>query len=732
MDRSLLIAVRFHEGRYHGQEDRFNGSDGWPPSPARLYQALLAGAALGAQLAAVDESALRWLEHLPPPRVAAMPARRGRAVKLFVPNNDLDSVGGDAVRVSEIRVQKVWRPCFFDADEPLLYVWRFADGSEDAARICVMARRLYQLGRGIDMAWADGRILELDKADALLESHPGTLRLPGGLGSTPTPCSGTLDSLVTRYERKRRRLVTHGSGRTHGQLFTQPPKAVFCHTGFDTPPRLLYFELRGTEGEFAPRPLVSAAQLTTGLRNAAARRLQQSFPAQSALFERLIIGRGAGPRDLAQRLRLIPVPSIGAQHTDPAIRRLVVEIPAECPLRMDDLRWAFSRLQPCDPRTGKIWPGSLLSTSDSRMANRFNRPARAFRSITAVVLSGATRRRIEAGGKKGADERSSEERRARGAAVQALRHARILAKPTEIHVQREPFQSRGVRAELFADGSRFSKHSLWHVSLRFREVITGPLVLGDGRFYGLGLMEPVASHADVVAYYLRAGRRAGSADRLSLIHSLRRALMSLASDDSGHVDRLFSGHGPDGRSDRTRHHAHVFLAADGGGDGDDDAIARLIVATPWAADRRTKPRRGDRRLFERVTGQLADLRAGRLGRFSGLAAEAVEDGDPLLRAARSWFSATSYVATRNLKKHHDPTAAIEADVTVECHRRGLPTPAAIDVRHVEAGPHGGRPSAKLRLSFASVVHGPILLGRDSHLGGGLFHAVDADPKRPAG
>ena len=125
MARSLLISVRFHEGRYHGQEDRFYGTDGWPPSPARLYQALLAGAVRGAHLAAADESALRWLEHLPPPRIAAPAARCGRPVKLFVPNNDLDSVGGDPARVSEVRVPKAWRPCFFDPDEVLLYLWRF-------------------------------------------------------------------------------------------------------------------------------------------------------------------------------------------------------------------------------------------------------------------------------------------------------------------------------------------------------------------------------------------------------------------------------------------------------------------------------------------------------------------------------------------------------------------------------------------------------------------------------
>ena len=37
MERALLVAIRFHEGRYHG-------AGGWPPAPARLFQALMAGA----------------------------------------------------------------------------------------------------------------------------------------------------------------------------------------------------------------------------------------------------------------------------------------------------------------------------------------------------------------------------------------------------------------------------------------------------------------------------------------------------------------------------------------------------------------------------------------------------------------------------------------------------------------------------------------------------------------
>ena len=382
MPQSLLIAVRFHEGRYHGQADRFGDEDGWPPSPGRLFQALVAGAARGATIRAEDRRALEWLERLDPPRIAAPAIRRGRAVRRFVPNNDLDSVGGDPARVGEIRVGKQWRPCFFDPEAPVLYVWNIGSDAAQAARICSIATRLYQLGRGIDMAWASGQVLDEDEADAALASHPGVLRTPGGAGMTATPRPGTLASLADRYQRTRERLTTMGTGRKSRQLFTQPPKASFAHTGYDAPARCLHFELRTSGGSFAPQALASAAPLLTGLRDAAARRLQDALPENAELFERLIVGRGAGPRDLAQRIRLVPVPSIGTEHTDPSIRRIMVEVPADCPIRMDDLSWAFAGLPACDPQTGESWNGHLVSTEDARMARRFSGPARVFRSIT--------------------------------------------------------------------------------------------------------------------------------------------------------------------------------------------------------------------------------------------------------------------------------------------------------------------------------------------------------------
>lgn len=727
MPRSLVIAIHFHDGRYHGEEDRFEDAKGWPPSPARLFQALVASAAGGGLLEAQHEEALGWLECLPPPRIAAPPAHRGRPLKLFVPNNDLDSVGGDPAKVSKIRVGKGWRPCFFDPSKPILYVWDFESGESFATCVCAIAERLCQLGRGIDMAWAQGQVVDAERAQSMLDGHPGALRIPGGVGKVPTPHPGTLQSLLERHRRSRSRLRTEGIGRKQRQLFSQPPPASFARIGYDTPIRRLHFELRGDKGGFAPQPLDSAFLLITSLRDAAADRLANSMPDETtALIERFVVGRNAGAADISRRIRILPIPSIGAEYTDPSIRRIVVEVPAECPLRLDDLKWAFAGMNTLDPQASDASEsrGSLVSTEDSRMADRFSRPACGFQTMTPVALMSAQRRRIGEAGEKSADERQDEERRAAGAVIQALRHVGLRAKPSHIRVQREPFQKRGALAESFAKGSRFSKHALWHVALRFRDPIQGPLVIGDGRFCGLGLMVPIDQPQGILAFYL--GRSHPQRDWPVLIRALRRALMSLAADDGGRVERLFSGHEPDGRADGAGHHAHVFLAADATPTAG-EAHTRLIVAAPWAADRNAKQRRHEHIEFGNVVRQLRDLRAGSLGRFTGLVCQPVEDNDPLVGPARVWIGQTPYVATHHMKKGSDPVEVVEYDVVKECKRRGFPKPSEVEVQSVNVGPRGGRPTAMVKLRFAVAERGPILLGRTCHEGGGLFHAVTSTP-----
>jgi CRISPR-associated protein Csb2 len=97
--------------------------------------------------------------------------------------------------------------------------------------------------------------------------------------------------------------------------------------------------------------------------------------------------------------------------------------------------------------------------------------------------------------------------------------------------------------------------------------------------------------------------------------------------------------------------------------------------------------------------------------------------DPIFGPARTWESRAVYRPTRHASRGKDPAAAVVQDVITECERRGLPRPEA-ELLELNAGPNGGGISARLRLRFAVAVEGPIMLGCDSHRGGGLFAAVD--------
>lgn len=720
MADGLLLSVRFLDGRYHGSGD-------WPPAPARLFQALVAGAARGRAVPDEARAALAWLETLPPPAIAVPAARAARSFTTYVPNNDIDAVGGDPARVGEIKAAKAIRPMLFDEAVALDYLWRFEPGAvaaRQAAAICALACGLYQLGRGVDPAWAQAQVVEWAATDGALAAGGRAVHRPAGTGEgrpLACPVPGTLGSLEARFAAGRTRFSTTGGNRRRQWLFTQPPKARFAIVAYDSPPRRLLFELRagGDDDVFMPWPLAGAARLCERVRDLAAGRLARALPARAAVIDRLLLGRAAGPADLARRIRLVALPSIGHRHADRAIRRLLVEIPADCPLPADDVAWAFAglALDEADPETGEIGHAGarLTRIDDPRPFAQYRigaGTATVWRSVTPLALPAAGR-----GGRSGAA-RAARQGQAVAAVARALRHAGIDRPATAIRVQREPFDRRGRPADAFAAGTRFAPDRLWHVEIAFAGPLPGPLILGDGRYLGLGLMAPHdTARPDAVALALGPDVAIDMAEAPAFLQAARRALMALARDEGGGVPRLFSGHESDGAKAQSGRHEHVFLAADG-----NRRIHRLIVAAPWAADRTAGATPEQRALFARVVAELRRLRAGRLGLLDLGTAAALGDADPLIGPALTWETRTPYHPPRHPRRAKDAASAIVAALQSECAARGLPRPE-VDILDLATGPRGGNLAARLRLRFAVAVAGPLMLGRDSHRGGGLFAAV---------
>ena len=729
MQRALLVTVRLHEGRYHGLDDRYAAE--WPPAPARLFQALLAGASRGAAVPAAVQAALDWLQTLPPPVIAAPRGTPGQAHIRYVPNNDLDAeLPGKRYEdaVAKTRVGKRIRPTLFDAAAPILYCWPVSGDANGHARgLRAVADDLYQLGRGVDMAWAEAELVDVDEAERRILAHAGIVYRPtegadaGHHLLCPQP--GLRQSLTARFEGLRLRFRAAGTARKPIRTFVQPPKPRLQRVAYGAEPRRFTFELRKPDSRagYADWRLDGAAELVQGARDQAAERLRAAVPDLADSVERYLIGRGAGDADKASRARIVPIPSVGHEHVDRSIRRLQVRVPQTCPLAAEDVAWAFSQVVWSDEDGAIV--RELHRVEDDRMAARFEGRGRRWRSVTPLALPTAGRRRIgpdrRAAEAKGGAERRAEEALAVAAVHQALRHAGVSVPVAGVGVQREPFDRQGSRAEQFAPGTRFAKETLWHASITFADRVKGPLLLGDGRFIGLGLMGPADEQARGVIGFAIVDGLADGAKPSVVARAARRAMMARVQGGmrrGATLPSYVSGHLPDGSPVRGGTHRHVAVVAD-------LPRRRLLYVAPSELQRN-----GIRWLdIAADHGRMADaiegmdvLRAGPAGRLTLVPVVVGPGSDPLFTPARVWESVTTYDVTRH---YRGPSAedALALDVAAELQRCGWPRlrRESIEVLAVRRGPRGGL-SGRLRLTFRTAEAGPLLIGRTAHKGGGLF------------
>lgn len=731
MRHALVIVVHLHDSRYHGLPE-------WPPSPFRLFQALVAGAAVGDSIPETAVETLEWLEGCEPPLIAAPSAKRGQRLKLYMPNNDLDAVGRDPRRIGEIRkATKFVRPRLFEADYPFVYAWVLGGNHERHSRAtCALAERLYQFGRGADMAWATAGVLSEAELEAQLSTFMGRVFRPSEGNSTfPLQCPerGSLKSLIARHQAARQRFKTEWQGRATRQLFSTTPAPRFSRVAYNAPRSPRLYELRSDHNaSLASWPLARPSQLVEWLRDAAVARLERNLLIQGGEIEGCLVGRKADGSNAAlpsSRVRIIPLPSIGHHHVDRSIRRVLIEMPSGGSISEADLHWAFSGMDVADPATGEMLGVTLTRSEDETMLAHYGATEgagdRVWRTVTPVALPRPAQRRRIAPGRhaaeaKGGGERRGEHARAAAAVVQALRHSEIRSFAESIRVQREPFEAHGERAELFAHGTRFAKERLWHVEIIFRTPIRGPLIIGDGRFLGLGLMAPHKRAPIGFAFAIENGLVHGS-QPIEIAQALRRAVMARVQETIGRRGPLppfFTGHTSDGSPARTEHDPHLAFVFDPAG-------ARLLIVAPHCLERRDPGTRERAQLaiLDEAMAHFHDLRAGAAGRLTLHAIPIDLDADCLFAPARTWQTVTDYQVTRHAKDV-GAAKALVADLIAECRRRGLPDAHVTPLE--TRGIAGVGLIGKARLAFAVAVRGPLILGRSRHLGGGLFAASAAE------
>jgi CRISPR-associated protein Csb2 len=449
-----------------------------------------------------------------------------------------------------------------------------------------------------------------------------------------------------------------------------------------------------------------------------------------AELERHFIGRkadGSNSAPIEARVRIIAIPSIGTRFADRGIRRLLVEVPSACTMQASDVRWAFSGAEIVDARTGEV--AILAPCEDASMLRHYavGEAARVFRTVTPIVLSDRIIQRRP--GEDGAE--SAERRRfhkaalgsakqeelsvAAGAIAEAMRHAGLRTRIEAVRLQREPFDAAGERAESFAKNTRFAPTRLWHVELVLEQAVKGPLLLGDGRFLGLGIMAPVQHYVQGLhEFEIVEGLNEWSA-AADVTRALRRAVMARVQAEIGtgrELGTFFTGHAQGGaiaRGDRDAHLAFAF----------DPTSGRLFIISPHLLERRTESRTDveNLRILAQALEGFDELVAGRAGRLTLRRLHSDPNQHALLSQGCSWVSVTPYVVTRHARGHSAAEAAA-ADVRSECHRVGLPTPD-VEVQNTWGEPGRGLTSY-VQLTFPVGISGPLILGRDRYFGGGLF------------
>lgn len=468
---AVHIAVTFLTARYHGGE--------WPPSPLRLFQAMLAGVMTGGnrEYRTVAGEAFAWLERQKAPLVVAEEAVPLQAYRISAPNNDFDIAAkawnsGKEYDTAKLRTMKTVKPHGLEREHNHVhYVWT-VEGEPEARVMSGLrgaAQRMHTLGWGIDMAYADADVIGDDAVEALA----GTRWIPADRGgsSLAVPVPGTLDDLEATYERFTRRASGKGvdpntrPSTYRFQAYRRGESLERPHADFS----LRLGEEAGRPPEWHETMIVSA-----WMRHAAGNAMEEEGedPAWIHSYVMGHVEKGAE----GQRLSYVPLPSIGHAHADGRVRRVMILEPAgadgrtagllRVKLEGAQLHEAGVYLEPSEDRD-TVWPFYLGRSSGAEQ----------WHTVTPVILHGHNT-------EKGQLSLRKTER----LLVQAVRAAgypdELIA---EMSFQPAPYWGGTEGAARIRVPKHLDGWPRYHVALRFSKRVKGPVVVGIGRHYGIGL-----------------------------------------------------------------------------------------------------------------------------------------------------------------------------------------------------------------------------------------------------
>jgi CRISPR-associated protein Csb2 len=471
----------------------------WPPHPDRLFQALVA--AWGRDEIPNDEerAALEWLEALPIEAlvISAPKAYRRDVATVFVPPNDPRTSGksGDKLPrdlTAAIRVlpeaRKNRQPRAFPAvvpaaDPPLVrYVWRNIDGiSRHRDALARLAAEVTYVGHSHSLV----RVAVVDCGDSsAMADAVWTGQQPLALR---VPHKDRLRHLSQQYERSKTgpRIVRPNPSLAIKRFEPQSgPKPAF--TLFDSQNVIVLAD----DGGFVPA-LVAFPLVAKRLRDALLKLASQSTPIPA-----LLSGHDLDRRPTAEpHLAIMPLADVGWKHSQGRLMGLALAWPRQ--VAEADRRAAlkaiaaFLHSETVDAgllHFGRDGSWKLVLAPDAERASlRFERYARVAARWGTVLPMVLDRHPKD---KPGEDLATII---ATGCVNCGLPPDAVEGVEIEIH-KHSPLRSAPSAPEVeqgLAADSPYRGRPLRHLVLTFARPIRGPLIIGAGRYRGLGLCLPL-------------------------------------------------------------------------------------------------------------------------------------------------------------------------------------------------------------------------------------------------
>jgi CRISPR-associated protein Csb2 len=406
------------------------------------------------------------------------------AYTLFVPNNDADKKFERQNRLTKkpVRPQRMLSAVpEATLAQALHYTWGISEDEWAEARchaelLCREAHQLTALGWGIDQAVAQGRILAGTEVEALTGRRWRPRDAPfAGRPRLRVPERGSLDDVGRAYDAFRNRLSME-----------LPPKArdprVFGTRVYlpltELPPRsYAVFELPDRVS-FRPESTAVVATMLRSLTCRCAKADTHEFPGGTEVY---VAGHVKADEQTPPRFTYLPLPTIGHEHADGAVRRLLIAEPfggdgAQASWAQQRLRNTTLQDENGNERGVLI---DLWRPHSRRVVGRYVRQAQMWCSVTPVVLPGLD------DGKQAKAERLF---------LKAVTQAEIPIEALEsVTLRKAPFFPGAAHPRQYFVPEYLRSFARWHVAVRFREPVPGPLAIGAGRHVGLGLFA-VADH----------------------------------------------------------------------------------------------------------------------------------------------------------------------------------------------------------------------------------------------